>query len=113
MTEERKKYLDSISKEERAIRLELRIQKNRIRYLKEMMEYPIYMNDKRTMLRLMKDTRFIIKCLKKRLPAPIIEGFEKISWYNALVYVDVCPICKQTIFDYESNCCPCCGQRLR
>lgn len=109
MTDERKKYLASISKEERIIRLELSIQKNRLRYLKELIKYPINTNDKRTMLRLMQDTRFIIKALKKQLPAP--AEMEYGQEY-------ICPICN-TITQapykslHEMFYCPYCGQKLR
>lgn len=107
MTEERKKYLANISKEERVSRVELSIQKNRLRYLKELIKYSINTNDKRTMLRLMQDTRFIIKYLKKQLPAPRKEIDIGLYWsiFN-------CPICRTTIPIHASYCL-CCGQKLR
>ena len=106
MTEERKQYLKSIGKEERAIRLELRIQKNRIQYLKELIKHPITMDDKRTMLRLMWDTRFIIKLLKKQLPAPVQ------CMSNKFIVKTFCVVCKGKVCD-EENYCPRCGQKLR
>lgn len=106
MTPEREKYLASISKEERAIRLELNVQKNRLKYLKELIKYPIHMNDKRTMLRLMQDTRFVIKNLKKQLPAPRKE------YQNEYLDYCLCPICRWYA-NHERDYCPKCGHKLR
>lgn len=94
MTEERKEYLLSISKEERLIREELEMRKNRIKSLKE------YINKENV----------IIKNLKKQLPVPTFEFIK--PYFNDLGKVNVCLSC-----GWEERAkrkyCPNCGQKLR
>ena len=101
MTPERRKYIESISNEERAIR-------NAIDHLKIFIR-----NDKdglkngidATIDGLKWDIRnckYVIKALKKQLPAPILAG-------------ETCSVCD---FSHEDSLifpsyCTCCGQKLR
>lgn len=110
MTPERKKYLASISKEERIIRNAIGLYRTNIFFRKR------YLNsgrDKDKPVRLSQEkrgigeTKTIIKNLKKRLPAPKKEV--DIGLYWAILN---CPICRTTT-PIHAGYCLCCGQKLR
>lgn len=107
MTEERKKYLASISKEERAIRASLEIEHYELKANKELVnaykdskEY--YKQYKEGIAR----AKTTIKALKKQLPAP-----KKMIW--SCFEECVCPICEEGVQQEYDNYCPNCGQKLR
>lgn len=103
MTEERKEYMTSISKEELAIRLKIVISKSRIKLLKQFMVVDKYDDE---LIREEKQTiaqeKIFIKNLKKQLPAP--RGYAR------------CKVCGAVLIHWDgdkSNYCTQCGQKLR
>lgn len=109
MTPEREKYIAGISKEERTIR---ELIENRKRTIKH---YKILMNEDKEDTEYINDVgkpqitirKFLIKALKKQLPAPKKE----ISIGQYWVIFD-CPICRTTT-PIHAGYCLCCGQKLR
>ena len=107
MTEERKKFLVSVSKEELAIRYAIKHQQDVISNCKEDLTNPWLFSAPANILKLqIADTKAIIKALKKQLPAPKIP-----LELNEVVFPRTCSVCKYPLAEYSY--CPCCGQRLR
>jgi len=106
MTEERKKYLASISKEERAIRSELYSEEIRLSDLKWNVKFSPYKDVRTTSLELIKETKIIIKALKKQLPAPMAYLRDEYATYIG------CSVCKYHTQPYFTHCYKC-GQKLR
>ena len=108
MTEERRKYLASISKEERTIRELIENCKRTIKH------YKILMNEDKEDTEYINDVgkpqiairKFLIKALKKQLPAPRIP-----LELNEVVFPCACSVCKYPFAEYSY--CPTCGQKLR
>ena len=108
MTDERKQYLKSISKEERTIRELIEKRKRTIKH------YKILMNEDKEDTEYINDVgkpqiairKFLIKALKKQLPAPTVEV------KRGHLYSYQCPICKAGIVYYPCYCSEC-GQKLR
>lgn len=108
MTEERKKYLASISKEEWIIRLNIIGLKARIRDEKFWLNHVTGDTEeqiKQTLWRI-NSIKIIIKSLKKQLPAPLEQCFD-----GRIHYIG-CSVCKFQAEPYYAHC-PCCGQKLR
>lgn len=108
MTNEREKFLASISKEERVIRQYILAYEKKIKIFKH------YMNDDEEDTDYIRDARceiakrkIIIKSLKKQLPAPRI----KLELTNGVVFPSTCSICKYPFT--EANYCAVCGRKLR
>lgn len=113
MTEERKKYLASISVEERAIRNVIGYQKIRIYNNKFFLSSHILCKAVKGMnlsfnfaKREIREAKFIIKALKKQLPAPV-----KFVRDGKWAYVS-CSVCKGAIIEDELYCHNC-GQKLK
>lgn len=104
MTEERKKYFASISKEERVIRDTITALECGISIDKQSMTFNINkLGHKKSIEKL----KIIIKSLKKQLPAPK----EKIELIRGRYYMFVCSVCGAS--SVEGTYCPYCGQKLR
>ena len=103
MTEERKQYLASISKEERVIRLAIAEEKSFIGMCKDHLNCGCRT---KTTYKMIATTKAKIKSLKKQLPAPTTEV------EHEHLYSYQCPICKAGIV-YFPCYCPDCGQKLR
>ena len=108
MTEERKKYLASISREEKVIRFKIIEQKARIKSEKFWLNHVECNKEQiqQTCWRIY-CIKTIIKNLKKQLPAPIVEA------KHEHLYSYQCPICKAGIVLYNFCYCSDCGQKLR
>lgn len=107
MTEQRKKYLNNISKEERAIRGQINISKHRIKLLKKFIvednqDCMFTLEEKQTIA----TEKHIIKALKKQLPAP------RKAYQNEYLDYCLCPICRWYA-NHHTNYCSKCGQKLR
>lgn len=107
MTDERRKYLASISKEEHIIRFKIIEQKARIK------DEKFWLNHVECNKEQIRQTcwriyciKTIIKSLKKRLLAPRIP-----LELNEVVFPCACSVCKYPLA--EDSYCPCCGQKLR
>lgn len=103
MTDERKKYLASISKKERIIRERLLW----LRYEIKDCKCAISHNPNKFNKEELYFFQTIVKALKKQLPAPIKEtnlSYEKLNR---------CPICGIFIRFCDINYCCNCGQKLR
>ena len=109
MTPERRKYLASISKEERAIRELIENSKRTIKH------YKILMNEDKEDTEYINDVgkpqiairKFLIKELKKALPAPRHEQYDYISdssWLDCS--------CGRGVYPTQPYCMWC-GQKLR
>lgn len=111
MTEERKKYLASISVEERAVRLAIKEYQSKIKNLKlNLTEWGDTFREDfvllhRNHIALYKKT---VKALKKQLPAPLI--LKRNSWLHQEWFE--CPACHNVI-NFESKYCDDCGQKLK
>ena len=103
MTEERRKYLASISKEEQHIRFLINLGKLQIKNTKccinEDNEY-----NKEILKVELSVWKTNIKALKKQLPAPTI---------SLINYHCNCPKCKFFVDGENDNYCYNCGQKLR
>lgn len=114
MTEERKKYMGSISKEEREIRQAISDCRRMIKHGKEGIgkykDRPRCFGNILLFENFKDDVRFnkiYLKSLKKRLPAPK----EKIELIRGRYYMFVCSVCGASTV--EGTYCPYCGQKLR
>lgn len=106
MTDERKQYLASISKEERAIREEISYHKDLIKSLKDIFNCDDGVIKNSWKFAIAKE-KTIIKSLKKQLPAP------RKTYHNEyLLNYCLCPICLWYA-NHERCYCPQCGQKLR
>lgn len=109
MTEQRKKYLDNISKEEQAIRKQLRYYHREIVGSKWNLKYyknkdvPWVINEVQENIR---NYKTIIKALKKQLSAP------RKAYQNEYLDYCLCPICRWYANHHTSYCSKC-GQKLR
>lgn len=103
LTNERRKFLASISEEERIIRKQIRDYKYAICNCKdELSERP-----KSIWLRVeLREYKVVLKNLKKQLPAPRKE------YQNEYLDYCLCPICRWYA-NHERGYCPKCGQKLR
>lgn len=113
MTENRKNYLDNISKEERTIRRVIGEYKIRMcdskEYITRFNNKPKSFDVALVYEEAKKDVRFYnsaIKSLKKLLPAPIRFVRDGIWYYNS------CSVCKGAINEDELYCHTC-GQKMR
>lgn len=107
MTEERRKYLASIGKEERKIRIAIAEEKSFISICKDHLNCSRYKN--KTTYEMIASAKTKIKALKKQLPAPAEMECEQEY---------ICPMCNTiTQAPYKSMremfYCPFCGQKLR
>lgn len=109
MTPERRKYIASISNEERAIRSELYSKKIRLSDLKWNVKFSTYKDVRTTSLELIKETKIIIRALKKQLPAPLLE--RPICLGSEMYYF--CSACGIVLISDTDNYCFKCGQKLR
>ena len=101
MTEERKKYLAGISREERVIRSDIEYQKYKIADEKSALNYQVCDDVQRKyVLKLIRARKIIIKTLKKQLHAS-----RKVSF--------TCPVCGGDGLESAMSYCFRCGQRLR
>ena len=114
MTEERRRYLASISKEEQAIR---KLIENRKRTIKH---YKILMNEDKEDTNYINDVgkpqiaiqKFLIKVLKKQLPQELVFHNEPNYWCWD------CPTCHYKILNLDGKLdpiriyCPKCGQKI-
>lgn len=106
MTEERKKYLASIRKEERVIRDEVKFKKRIVSMLKLCVKLSENNNERSSHKQRISDLKTVIKSLKKQLPAPV-KFVRDGKWaYNS------CSVCKGAINEDELYCHNC-GQKLR
>lgn len=107
MTEKRKQYLASISKEERAIRRAIKYQQEFISLSKKDLANPwIFTPCGSILKRQITECKGIIKALKKQLPAPV-KFIRDGKWaYNS------CSVCKDAVNEDELYCHTC-GQKLR
>lgn len=104
MTDERKKYLATIGKEESSARAEIAFCKKRIEW------HGLFSSDRSK--RWVKEYKTRIKLLKKHIPQCVYVNWEPghERW--------CCPTCHYRIFDFGSSLdpirtyCPACGQRL-
>lgn len=103
MTEERKRYLASISREERAIREHLYLLKCNITWYKRFLCVDKLDKCAKEDIRF---TKILIKALRKQLPVPVQ------CMSNKFIVKTFCAVCKGKICD-EENYCPTCGQKLR
>lgn len=106
MTEERKQYLKSISKEEREIRFAIATEKSFIKLCKDGLDIcnsSISLNADKNIIA---TEKIILKALKKQLPAPRKE------YQNEYLDYCLCPICCWCV-NHERDYCPRCGQKLR
>lgn len=109
MTDERKQYLASISKEEREIRFAIATEKSVIKLCKDGLDIcnsSISLNADKNIIA---KEKIILKALKKQLPAPAEMEYDQEY---------ICPICNTiTQAPYKSMremfYCPYCGQKLR
>lgn len=107
MTEERKKYLANISKEERIIRdqiKEYRLQISNSKF-ELALNSPIGLPPK-FFKQIIRCNKTLIKALKKQLPAPKVVCETK---YMVMISCPRCRIGDMLFGDY----CPYCGQKLR
>lgn len=105
MTEERKRYLASISKEEKVIREALAEERQFVKYCKEKLDY--FGGSEKT-YKMITTAKSKIKTLKKQLPAPRKE----INIGRYLTFFN-CPICRTKITPVHAGYCLCCGQKFR
>lgn len=105
MTDERKKYLASISKEERAIRQALAEEKGLISLCKNELNR-ICFSKRNATYKMLNTSKTRIKALKKQLPAPI----DTHDWGVRLV--NHCGVCGVSCITWHKYC-PRCGQKLR
>ena len=105
MTEERKQYLASISKEERAIRDMLLILKSEIKTTKVYLSHEPNNKIKKDDLYFF---NIIIKALKKRLPARVKKTKDFYDFYSY-----DCSVCGTPIETFNDKYCGNCGQKLR
>lgn len=113
MTEERKKYLANIGREELEIRKKIIQLKRVVRFNKlclntkgcsDLVAFMLWTPTPQSNIR---ETKAIIQSLKKQLPAPRKEIDIGLYWaiFN-------CPKCRTTI-PIHAGYCLCCGQKLR
>lgn len=110
MTDERKRYIAGISKEERTIRELIKNSKRTIKH------YKILMNEDKEDTEYINDVgkpqiairKFLIKALKKQLPARVkkTKGFYDFYSYD-------CSVCGTPIETFNDKYCGNCGQKLR
>lgn len=103
MTPERKKYLDGISKEERAIRQALAEEKGLISLCKNELNR-ICFSKRNVTYKMLNTSKTRIKALKKQLPAPT---------KSLINYHCNCPKCGFFVDGEDDNYCYNCGQKLR
>lgn len=107
MTPERKKYLASISKEERIVRRVIDEQKSILRTCKEELnENCLTFSDLDYLYPMINSYKESIKVLKKELPAPK----EKIDLVRNRYHMFLCPVCGASV---DGVYCFNCGQKLR
>lgn len=106
MTPERKQYLTSISKEERAIRQALAEEKGLISLCKNELNR-ICFSKRNATYKMLNTSKTRVKVLKKQLPAPMKE-----QMYYCVKVVN-CPICDSALDTWAENYCWNCGQKLR
>ncbi|MCQ2581904.1 MAG: HNH endonuclease [Alphaproteobacteria bacterium] len=112
LTPERKKFLASISEEERAIRNVIGYQKMIIYNNKFFLSSRILCKTVKGMKfhsdsakREIREAKAVIKNLKKLLPAPR-------RYWSSFRLACNCPICNNQVIK-KDDYCPCCGQKLR
>lgn len=112
MTPERKKYLKSISNEERAIRYQLKIHNACICNCKYDLNFNKHCIIPYSVLtETIRDEKNIIKALKKQLPAP---RKRKTFWVGGeRGHLLTCPKCENYVKPFSDNYCATCGQKLR
>ena len=112
MTEERRKYMHSISKEEWFIRDKIDELKHEIRVNKSLLSRRSKELTGRTMCHFgVAENKVVIKLLKKQLPAP--RTIKTILVGRETVQMMTCPNCGNYVRIFSDNYCPTCGQKLR
>ena len=112
MTDERRKFLASISKEEHIIRLKI------IKLKARMKSEKFWLNHDKCNKEQIRQAcwricciKTVIKSLKKQLPAP---RKRKTFWVGGeRGHLLTCPKCENYVKPFSDNYCPTCGQKLR